>query len=142
MKYFDKFIKSFILAFFSIASVSVFAQAKVEFSVIKMNYINNSTCEINVEGKNLGDRQITLAIYFRVNAKNGDFISKKSGIFELRKGKASVSRMFVRNEKCTDIGSLSIEDVNVCKVEGDVIVNSYLCLKVMQTKRGIIPIKL
>ena len=120
---------------------SVFAQAKVELGVPKMTYINGDTCEIFIEANNLGDRQITLAIDFRINAKNGDFIKKSTRVFELRKGKILVNSVFADNEKCTDIGSLSIQDIDICTVEGEVIRNANLCMRFIQTKRGLIPIK-
>lgn len=129
-----------------ILAVSVFsqnshAQAKVELSVPKMEFINGNTCEIYIKGFNSGDRQITMGIDFRINAKNGDLMRTSARVFELRKGKEVVTSIYANNEKCGDVGSLSIQSVAVCTVEGDVIRNNDLCLKVISTKKGLIPIK-
>lgn len=134
-------LHSVFLAMLAIAPQNSYAQAKVELSVQKMNFINGNTCEIFIKGVNVGDRQITMGIDFRINAKNGDFIKNSTRVFELRKGKELISSIYANNEKCEDIGSLSIQDASPCTVEGSVIGNSQLCLKVIYPQKGLIPIK-
>ena len=139
------FLKSSILhrffLFLAMLCGSANAQAKVDFSVVKMNFINGDTCEIFISGVNSGDRQISLGIDFRINAKNGDLIKTSARVFELRKGKELIQSVYADNEKCGDIGSLVIQNILTCTVEGDVIRNNDLCLKVISTKKGVIPIR-
>jgi hypothetical protein len=117
------------------------AQAKVDFSVVKMNFINGDTCQIFISGVNSGDRQISLGIDFRINAKNGDLIKTSARVFELRKGKELIQSVYADNEKCGDVGSLVIQNILTCTVEGDVVRNNDLCLKVISFKKGVIPIR-
>jgi hypothetical protein len=137
----SNFIPFIFVALFAINCQNSYAQAKVELSVQKMSFINGDTCQIFIKGTNVGDRQITMGIDFRINAKNGDFIKSSTRVFELRKGKELVSSIYADNEKCEDIGSLSIQDASPCTVEGSIIGNSQLCLKVIYPQKGLIPIK-
>jgi|688.fasta_scaffold751071_1 hypothetical protein len=131
----------FILALlFGFGSVNLFAQAKVELSVIKMDFINNNTCEVFIKGINVGDRQISMAIDFKVNAKNGDFITKEARVIELRKGKEVVTSIYVKNEKCQVVGGLAVDKIITCSVDGDYIGKTDMCHKVISVKKGIVPI--
>lgn len=137
----QKICLNFILAlFFGFGSLSSFAQAKVELSVVKMDFINNSTCEVFIKGVNVGDRQISMSIDFRVSAKNGDFITTSARNIELRKGKELIESIYVKNEKCQSVGSLAVQKIITCSVDGDYIRNTDLCHKVISVKKGIVPI--
>ena len=119
---------------------SSYAQAKVELSVSKMLFINSNTCQVFINGANWGDRQISFIVNFRINAKNGDLMNTASRLFELRKGAIVDGHIYVDNERCESIGSLSIQNVNLCTVDGSVIGNPDLCRKVISTIKGVIPI--
>lgn len=125
----------------SLYAPSAHAQAKVELKVPKLEFINGNTCQIFIEAINAGDRQITMAIDFRINAKNGDLITTSARVFELRKGKSVVSSVYAKDEKCTDIGSLAVQNIVTCSVEGSVIGNTAICEKVIFPQSGKIPIK-
>jgi hypothetical protein len=81
-----------------------------------------------------------MAIDFKVNAKNGDFITKSSRVMELRKGKEVITSIFVKDEKCQVIGGLAVDTIMTCSVDGDFIKNTALCNKVISVKKGIVPI--